>query len=109
MIHQLRYLAIDLDKAVGKFHRVGSGIANTLDTINWEAKRAKARTISYMIEQLSDFLRLSLNNGSEMPLVGLGTFAAELGGECREAVKTAILCGYRCILKNKSYTSLKGK
>ncbi len=43
-----------------------------------------------------------LNNGNEMPLVGLGTFAAELGGECREAVKTAILCGYRYILKNKS-------
>jgi two-component system sensor histidine kinase YesM len=42
---------------------------NTLDTINWEAKRAKARTISYMIEQLSDFLRLSLNNGSEKTTV----------------------------------------
>ena len=44
---------------------------------------------------LSETVRL--NNGSEMPLVGLGTFAAELGGECREAVKAAILCGYRCI------------
>ncbi len=43
---------------------------------------------------LSETVRL--NNGNLMPLVGLGTFASEMGGECRNAVKAAILCGYRC-------------
>ncbi len=42
---------------------------NTLDTINWEAKRLKARNISYMIDQLSDFIRLSLNSGRDTTTV----------------------------------------
>ncbi len=38
---------------------------------------------------------VKLNNGNSMPLIGLGTFASKTGGECRDAVKTAILNGYR--------------
>ena len=45
---------------------------------------------------------LTLNNGVQMPLVGFGTFM--LGGEtCKNAVATAIKCGYRMIDTAEAY------
>lgn len=41
-------------------------------------------------------VKLKLNNGVEMPLVGLGTYKA-IGNEVYEAVKTALEVGYRHI------------
>ena len=43
---------------------------------------------------------VKLNSGRLMPMIGLGTFASEVGGQCRDAVKAAILCGYRLGKKN---------
>ncbi len=40
---------------------------------------------------------VTLNNGSEMPWLGLGVFRVEDGPEATEAVKTAIVNGYRSI------------
>lgn len=40
---------------------------------------------------------VTLNNGSEMPWLGLGVFRVENGPEATEAVKTAIVDGYRSI------------
>lgn len=40
---------------------------------------------------------VTLNNGSEMPWLGLGVFRVENGPEAAEAVKTAIVNGYRSI------------
>lgn len=49
---------------------------------------------------------LTLNNGIQMPLVGLGTFM--LGGEiCNEAVATAIQSGYRMIDTAEAYGNEK--
>jgi diketogulonate reductase-like aldo/keto reductase len=36
-------------------------------------------------------------NGNEMPVLGLGTFRVENSDECKEAVKHAIISGYRSI------------
>lgn len=47
-----------------------------------------------VIERLQPYLRL--NDDNKMPLLGLGTWNAQ-GKELKDAVKTAIYCGYRHI------------
>ncbi|RIY37546.1 aldo/keto reductase [Psittacicella gerlachiana] len=41
--------------------------------------------------------KIKLNNGIEMPLVGLGVYKMETPGECEKAIITAIEAGYRHI------------
>lgn len=40
---------------------------------------------------------VALRNGARMPLLGLGTWKAEVGGECKRAVLEALKLGYRLI------------
>ena len=40
---------------------------------------------------------VKLNNGVEMPVLGLGTYKATDPGECRQAVIDALELGYRLI------------
>jgi diketogulonate reductase-like aldo/keto reductase len=46
---------------------------------------------------------IRLNNGVELPQVGLGVYQAALGGECRRAVLDAFELGYRHIDTAKDY------
>jgi diketogulonate reductase-like aldo/keto reductase len=46
---------------------------------------------------------LRLNNGVELPQVGLGVYKAARGGECRRAVLDALALGYRHIDTAKDY------
>ena len=47
--------------------------------------------------------RVSLSDGNSMPLLGLGTWAAQPGGETRDAVAFALETGYRHIDTAKMY------
>ena len=47
--------------------------------------------------------RVSLGDGNSMPLLGLGTWAAQPGGETRDAVAFALETGYRHIDTAKMY------
>ncbi|MFW6289365.1 MAG: aldo/keto reductase [Mariniphaga sp.] len=49
-----------------------------------------------------------LNNGVEMPWLGLGVFRAEEGGEVENAVKVALKSGYRSIDTAAVYQNEKG-
>ena len=48
-------------------------------------------------KQNSDMQTVKLNNGVEMPVLGLGTYKATDPGECRQAVIDALELGYRLI------------
>ncbi len=62
----------------------------------WIAGCGIARRASSLEREMSAAeMTVRLNNGHRMPLAGLGTFHSAQGGDCREAVKQAILCGYR--------------
>ncbi len=52
--------------------------------------------------------KVTLNNGIEMPWVGLGVFQSEDGGEVINAVRYAIGCGYRSIDTAAVYMNEKG-
>ncbi len=52
--------------------------------------------------------KVKLNNGIEMPTLGLGVFKLKNGGEVENAVKTALLNGYRNIDTAASYHNEKG-
>ena len=49
--------------------------------------------------------RVSLGDGNSMPLLGLGTWAAQPGGETRDAVAFALETGYRHIDTAKMYNN----
>ncbi|WP_309864961.1 aldo/keto reductase [Desmospora profundinema] len=51
---------------------------------------------------------VTLNNGVEIPWVGLGVWKVKQGGEVEEAVQTAIRCGYRSIDTAKIYGNEEG-
>ena len=51
---------------------------------------------------------VKLNNGVEMPWLGLGVFQASEGGEVENAVKTALKTGYRSIDTASLYGNEKG-
>lgn len=52
--------------------------------------------------------KVKLNNGVEMPWLGLGVFQASEGGEVENAVKTALKTGYRSIDTASLYGNEKG-
>jgi methylglyoxal/glyoxal reductase len=52
--------------------------------------------------------KVTLNNGVEMPWLGLGVFRLEEGGEVEKAVKTALLKGYRSIDTAAAYHNEAG-
>jgi methylglyoxal/glyoxal reductase len=52
--------------------------------------------------------KIKLNNGIEMPLLGLGVFKLQNGGEIEEAVKTALQNGYRSIDTAAAYHNEDG-
>ena len=54
-------------------------------------------------KKLSIDSRVSLSDGNSMPLLGLGTWAAQPGGETRDAVAFALETGYRHIDTAKMY------
>ena len=54
-------------------------------------------------KELSIDSRVSLSDGNSMPLLGLGTWAAQPGGETRDAVAFALETGYRHIDTAKMY------
>ena len=54
-------------------------------------------------KKLSIDTRVSLSDGNSMPLLGLGTWAAQPGGETRDAVAFALETGYRHIDTAKMY------
>lgn len=47
--------------------------------------------------------RVRLNNGVEMPVLGLGVWSIPAGGPARRAVRVALECGYRLIDTAKIY------
>ncbi len=47
--------------------------------------------------------RATLNNGAEMPYLGLGTYGPERGEEVQHAIRYALECGYRLIDTAASY------
>ncbi|CAG9103799.1 unnamed protein product [Plutella xylostella] len=50
--------------------------------------------------------KIKLNNGREMPMVGLGTYSRQAApGQCRQAVEWAIEAGYRHIDTASSYNN----
>jgi methylglyoxal/glyoxal reductase len=51
---------------------------------------------------------VTLNNGVEMPLFGLGVLQAKEGGEVENAVKTALIHGYRKIDTAQAYHNERG-
>lgn len=51
---------------------------------------------------------VKLNNGIEMPWLGLGVFRSEEGGEVEKAVETALNCGYRSIDTAAIYKNERG-
>lgn len=50
---------------------------------------------------------VTLNNGIEMPLLGLGVFRSQAGEECRAAVRTALEYGYHMIDTARIYCNEK--
>ncbi len=59
-----------------------------------------------MIKNISE--RIKLNNGIEMPLLGLGVLRLKEGGEVERAVQTALENGYRLIDNAAIYHNEKG-
>ncbi len=58
---------------------------------------------------MSDLLeKFKLNNGIEMPALGLGVLGLKTGGETEHAVKTALLNGYRLIDTASAYHNEEG-
>lgn len=47
---------------------------------------------------------IKLNNGVEMPWVGLGVFRAQEGGDVKEIITTALDAGYRALIRHLSMT-----
>ena len=56
-------------------------------------------------KELSIDSRVSLSDGNSIPLLGLGTWAAQPGGETRDAVAFALETGYRHIDTAKLYNN----
>ena len=56
-------------------------------------------------KELSIDSRVSLSDGNSIPLLGLGTWAAQPGGETRDAVAVALETGYRHIDTAKLYNN----
>ncbi len=52
--------------------------------------------------------KIELNNGVEMPVLGLGVFQMKNGGEVENAVKTALKNGYRSIDTAPAYHNEQG-
>lgn len=52
--------------------------------------------------------KVKLNNGVEMPWLGLGVFQASEGGEVENAVKSALKTGYRSIDTAALYENEQG-
>ena len=60
------------------------------------------------IQDLNISSKLVLNNGVEMPWLGIGTLYAKEGGEVESAVSEALKSGYRKIDTASAYKNLKG-
>ena len=60
----------DLELAVLQAQINPHFLYNVLDCVNWEAIRLKADSISFVVKNLSDFLRIGLNNGRGKSTVG---------------------------------------
>ena len=52
--------------------------------------------------------KIVLNNEIKMPVIGLGTYLSEEGGEVSNAVKWALEAGYRLIDTAMTYNNEKG-